>query len=718
MALQAAQVAQGQGSREYNQERRDDLNSQVDSSRIVQALEANVIEADTIQGSEITEQRSRNHIHYALDRLGNEKKNRSQHITADVHDIVESQKALYREATQSSSKFFKFEPENDQDNMSDVATMYVNNVFYSKDNRGERVIRDSLHDAFVAKRAVAKVEWKEEKRLKYERFQGMNGQQLQMATQMPGFVGFEELEPMDAVMNGQRTQVFSGEIALEEDVSYPHVCVLQPERYYRDPNVTYVEDGAFAGYQFDTSRFVLTDMGFDEYEVMNLNLDYRFRQNEEDAARKAHDSTWSRARRHKRSPEQEIVTVYFHWAYLDLSQFMPGNTDPGIAGTKLYKFIFSQGQMLTNPRTGTFWEECRDGYPFVEWVQYKISHAEQGLCDADLAGPIQLSKSNIMRLSIDNVAMSNTSRWKAKTGAIRNPRELLDNNIGSVMWMRDMQGLEPLQTPPLSQYTPMVYEQLEQDKEARTGLSRLGKGMNTDAIKYQNAGDMIERLTNASNRRTMMGVRDFASEYLCEIALKIYDLGRKYDKRPQAVEIQGQWQQIQPQQFIERNKIMVRTALTPDDREREAQFLLQSYQLLTMDPTMQPVFGIVEKHALLDDVFDLMGVGDTSRYMKQPSSPEVQQALQQQTQMQQQMQQMQQQMIQMQAQLQMNEDDRKERALELQALDKGSDNMRNDEKMDWDNLWRRREFEFDRYKFDREYELERSQNRPVAVQAG
>lgn len=676
----------------------------VNEQRLINALEANVIEADTIQGSEISEQRQRNHVHYALDRLGNERKGRSQHITADVHDIVESQKALYREATQADSKFFKFEPEDDQDNQAHLATAYVNGEFYSEYNNGERIIRDSLHDAFVAKRAVACVEWKRDSKLVYERFQNVVPNQLAQLQAMPQFRGFQNLQQMAAIGPQGRGVAFMGTAVFEEDTSHAYVKVVQPERYYRDPNVAYIHESAFAGYQADLSRYALVDLGYDPDEVMNLDLDYRFRQNEEDAARKAHDSTWSRARRHKRDPAQEIVTVYWHYAYLDLSHYMDGVTEDQIAGTKLYKFCFSQGKLLTLPESGDFYEEVQDGYPFIEWVQYKISHAEYGLCDADLAGPIQWSKSNLLRLSIDNIAMTNTSRWKARQGYIKNPRELLDNNIGSVLWMRDLNALEPLETPTLSQWTPQVYEQLEQDKETRTGVSRLAKGMNSDAIRYQNADDMVERLTNASNRRSMMGVRDFANEYLSAIAKRIYDLGRKYDTRQRTVELAGQWIQITPQQFIPRSKIKIRTALTPDDRQREAQFLLMLHQHMQQDPELMLLYGLQQKHALLDDVADLMGVGDTSRYMLQPNSPEVGQKLQAQQQQQQQMQQMQQAILQIQTQLRLNEDERAERKLDLEFMDKATDNSRADEELDWDNYWKRQELQ-----------LERQQQRSVAV---
>ena len=64
--------------------------STIDEQRLINALEANVVEADTIQGSEISEQRQRNHIMYTGDRMGNEKANRSQHMSLDVLDAVGS----------------------------------------------------------------------------------------------------------------------------------------------------------------------------------------------------------------------------------------------------------------------------------------------------------------------------------------------------------------------------------------------------------------------------------------------------------------------------------------------------------------------------------------------------------------------------------------------------------------------------------------------------
>ena len=113
---------------------RDDPSAGIHEQRLINALEANVVEADVIQGSEVSEQRQRNHIHYALDRLGNEKAGRSHHISADVLDGVESQKAYYQEAFTSGRRVLKFMPEHDGDNGAMQATEYVHKQFLDKND--------------------------------------------------------------------------------------------------------------------------------------------------------------------------------------------------------------------------------------------------------------------------------------------------------------------------------------------------------------------------------------------------------------------------------------------------------------------------------------------------------------------------------------------------------------------------------------------------------
>ena len=669
---------------------------------IVNVLEANVIEADTIQGSEISEQRQRNHKMYSLDALGNEKKGRSQHITADVLDAVESQKSFYLEALMSGTPPVRFAPENSRDKTAHLASKYVDVQFFDK-NDGYNILRDALHDAFVAKRCVLELDWSDEPEYEIRTFDGLNQPQVNM------LFNDGRVEVLDAWVD-PGIGMYGAEVRKQVSEGFVKARLVQPERYYRDPNVAYLRDSAFAGYQEDLTRFQMVERGFQEDEVNALKLDYRFRQNEEDSARKAHDATWSRARRHKRPREMEVVTVYTTYAFLDLSNFInSAGRGQNIAGTRLYKFVWSSGELLTLPN-GELWEEV-DDFPFVEWTQYKISHAEYGLCETDIHNDLQWTSSNLVRLLVDNQAMVNTTRWMGQKNAVLNPRELLDNNIGSTIWLKKMGTLEAAPTPPVSPMSFHLLEHLKQEKEQRGGMSRLSTGLNQGAISHQNSDDMVQRLTSASTRRVMRGVRDFAESFLAEVYVRVYNLGVRHDRAKHLVEVGGEWTELSPNQWPTRSRTKISVTMTPDEQKEQARFLTMLDQRMANDPKLAPLYGLKEQHALWADVCEKMDIEDVSRYLKAPDDPRVQQQLMQQAQMAQRMQQMQEQMTMLQAQLEMQKTQTETGKAQVEALhtqakieDMAGDNERADRELDH-VIW----------KDEEELKLEREQERPVAV---
>jgi hypothetical protein len=101
------------------------------------------------------------------------------------------------------------------------------------------------------------------------------------------------------------------------------------------------------------------------------------------------------------------------------------------------------------------------------------------------------------------------------------------------------------------------------------------------------------------------------------------------------------------------------------------------------------MYGMAQKHAMADELFDLMGVKDASRFLMSPDSPEFQQQMQQQQQEMQMQQQMQMQQMQMQAQLMQSADQREWQRVQhadtetkLKVMDTASDNDREDEKLE------------------------------------
>lgn len=590
------------------------------STSFMALLESHVTGIDTDDNATVGDQRMVNHTQYAGEPYGDERDGHSKHISMDVWDAVESAKAVFQEVFAGARKVLRFNAEGEGDALAaGFATDYVHRQMFTE-NKGFRILRDSVHDAQVAKRCVWRVTWNE------ELVRVPLPQQPNSREELIAIVQAAQQQGVKLELDQE-----SGQLLQVVDTSASEIILVQPERFYRE-STTYIDDAQYCGEWGEYARGQLIRMGFDEDEVTELKVESTFRKSHEDNARRQQSGQISTYLRPALNKNQQRVTLYTTYMWVDLSdfadEFMRGEPSEGEAGAtppkgyRLYKFLWSCGELLTNPTTGQKWEEAEE-FPYFEWTPYKISHAEHGMSDADIVGHIQRSKTSLMRLMIDNQARVNAGGVIARRNALMNPRELLENNIGGVLWVKSGQLGEAVMDrpqPQLSAATFAVLEMLDTQKEERTGNSRLAKGLNADAVSNQNADRMIERLTNASNRRVLRMVRDFAEELLGPVYMHLYELGRRHDKRTYGVEVAGRWAQYSPQQFKQRQTTAVDHALGSGESAMRIAVLLQVYAMVMQDQGLGLVFGAKQRHGVLDEVFELLGYKDSSPFVLSPES--------------------------------------------------------------------------------------------------
>jgi hypothetical protein len=607
--------------------------------RLIKVLETQINESEA--GSyEISEQRERNHRYTTLQPLGNEQRGRSHYIDPSVLDSVESKKALFSETFLSNRQTVKFKTGGGQiPHEADAKTAYAMQTLRA--NKHERLFRDGWHDAFVAKRMVVACWWKKDTKDITLSIQGANVQQVQQLIAQQGEVmGIDESQ-LDIQQlptpTGQTVPIFSGSLTITIDDSACSLELIQPERFYRDPLASYPEDSQWCTYERSVPRGTLVLEGYDEDQIMGLDVDYRFRSESEDSSRKAHDASWTRRAQKERKDNQQEVTVFKTWTWCNLAEeYEDRDLELGFQPEDkiaLYEIHWASGEILKF-KDGSSAIMPAEEIPFFEWCEMKISHAEFGLCTADIMAHTQKTQSTLKRLIIDNQQMRNNTRYEAVIGALKNPRDLLDSTIGGVVWSRSIGSVAPLAAPELSPLTMGVIQLLQQDGERRDGYSSLGKGMNGDAVRYQNAADMVERLTAAGTRRPMTSARDWALTFLVPLCQYIVTLGIRNDKSKQQLEVGGRIIPIIPAEWSDDDLSMdVAVALTPQEGKEHAQMLMLMHQTMMTDPELATIYKVQQKHALMDAVFDSLGVSDSTPYMMRPDSPEYQQAMQQQQQM-------------------------------------------------------------------------------------
>lgn len=700
-----------QGATPYDPEQAmDDVGLNDDGYRysddeLAAIIQQEIQSSNTEWNSSVATQREEAYLaYYGIDKRKGSA-NRSRHVSMEVFDSVESIKAKMLRTFTSNRQTVQFDPLSESDVESAAqATAYVNSIFH-RSNNGYRILSDSFHDALLSKQCCIKRYWKEDIARIPEEFTDVPEESLFAMLEQEQDVDLLEITEERIEVQEQQTpmgvvtsevNLMSGQIERSVDRSHVAVEVVAPEDVFIDGDADSIETAKFFGQKFEKTVSDLIKEGYDEELVDGLAGSDSISLNFEEASRHAVDSTYQFGKG-SADNERRLITCYEAYIEIDLN-------DDGVA--EWWQIIIAGNEVLHKERVAEV--------PYEYWSPIMLSHKTIGMSIADVTMDIQRTSSSVLRGWVDNIWMTNTSRTIANLSVIKNPRDLIDNPIGGVIDTSDPMGaVMPLPTPTLNSSTGALYELLNQQKEQRTGDTRLGKGMNTDALSKQNSGDMIEGLTNAANERIMQMARSFAEVCYKPLMHAIYRIGVENGQIVNA-EVSGQHQELNPEGWALRNNLSVDVALTPDESDNKAQALLTLHSMMAQDPEMSLIYGLNQKYAVFNRAFDLMGMKSPA-FVANPSSPEVQQQMMQQQQQQQMMQQMQQQMMMQQQQLAefgeetkrlrvMMDSENKEEHLEYQAV-KAADEQALDE----------RRFEHEEKMDYAEVALEANQQRPVAI---
>ena len=601
------------------------MNTIIDEKELLSVLERNIDAADTYANSEVGAQRDKGHRYYYGEPMGNEVRGRSHHVSMDVFDAVEAVKAMMLETFSADRNICRFDAQGPEDDAAaKAATSWVNYNFY-RQNDGMKILSDVIHDALVAKTGVVKRYWKEDYRYESMEFEGISEAEFNVMMSDPSMEPMEVIQEAVQVIDEQ-TGVEYSEASISgtarRRINTSKVCVetVQPEDFLINPRAKTIHDSDFCSHRMARTRGELMADGFDEATIAKLDENDMLKE-DGSIGRDSVDSF-----RHDRfglddSHDREYVTVYE--SYIK-------RHDPAINECVYYKVIHSRHTMLD--------AELVSEMPFRSFCPFPLPHRFYGMSLADVLCDLQKTMSSLKRGVVDHLMLTTTSRWVANLSLVKNPRDLLDNRVGAVvdvMSPNPESVVRPLPTPQLNGNVYSAIENFEVEKEARSGSSRMSRGMDSTAISKQNSSDLITTFMNASNRRIMVMCRNFAENFLKPLLQDVYKLAVEYENEEKLLQLDGQFVPVNPAFLGDRTEMTVAVALTPEEQMAEAQKLLTLDAQFTAnpaDPTVGGLYGQQQRHALLTKAFQLMNIKDGAAFLVDPNSPEFQQQMQQQQQ--------------------------------------------------------------------------------------
>ena len=446
-------------------------------------------------GGQLSQSRRKSIEYYLGDKLGTEIDGRSQVVSTDVADTVESILPNLLRVFTASDKVVRCEPVTGEDvPLAEQATAYLNHVFY-KDNNGFQLLYNFFKDALIEKNGFLKIYYDENQKVEFETYKKLSSDQydslLDDSKDEIEVVEQEEIEDEEAKEQFEESlkaiemQGLDVSAVEEPDFTLYNLKIkrikkdgkikiesIPPEEFLIDRSAKSIEDADFVAHKVLMTRSQIIEMGFDEEEVMELpatNIDIY---NNEEIVRTRNIDEYPIDTPTDKSTEK--VLIYESYVKYDYD-------GDGIAELRKIVSAGDSGYSILS-------NEPFDSAPFVTITPIPMPHRFYGRSIAELVEDIQLMKSTVMRQLLDNMYLTNNNRVAIMDGMV-NMDDLLTTRPGGVVRTKQppSQVMQPLQAQPISEQAFPLLSYLDSVREVRTGISKQVQGLDPNTLNAKTA---------------------------------------------------------------------------------------------------------------------------------------------------------------------------------------------------------------------------------------
>ena len=528
-----------------------------------------------INDSALSAERAEAVNYYLGEPFGNEVEGRSQVVSFDVQDTIESALPQLLKVFVAGDEVVRFEPKNPEDvEAASQETDYINHVVMEKNN-GFEIMYTWFKDALLSKNGYVKAYYEEYEEAEEEEYNGLTDAQLDMLVQddnieilehtsypdpsvtpmpmTPPMVSPVDIEQTDGeiTMEQQGMQAFAqpmlhdvkikvtemtGEICIK-NVSPESIMVsvdasgtdLNSARFVQHRELMHPSEVAE---QFDVDEEEIAGMmaELDEFEI-------------ESNARDIYSEQYDRA--------------------VDSSEVLVRDTYIKINGERK-RYVVVGNRII-------YQEDSCDHVPFACITPMLMPHRHIGRSYTDLTKDIQLVKSTLIRGQLDNMYLANNGRYAISDRV--NLDDMLTSRPGGVVRVQGepMSAVMPLSHAPFPPSSFTMVEYMDSMKEKRTGVTAYNQGLDTDSLNKTATG--VSQIMSAAQQRLELVARTFAETGVKDLFLLVHRLVRQNLTKPDIVRIRNQWVEIDPREWKNRKDLSISVGLGSGNKDQQLMHL-------------------------------------------------------------------------------------------------------------------------------------------------
>ena len=580
-------------------------------------------------GGNLSQARRKSLEYYLGDKLGTEIDGRSQVVSTDVADTIESILPNLLRVFTASDKVVRCEPITAEDvPLAEQATAYLNHVFY-KDNNGFQLLYNFFKDALIEKNGFLKIYYDESEKVEFETYKNLSKADkdaLEDTKDEIEVIEEEQYEDESAKEDYEKlleqyqargvdtTQVQEPDFTLynckiKRTRKHGKIKIesVPPEEFLIDRNAKSIDDADFVSHKVLVSRSDLVAMGYDEEEVKNLPRSDEDIYNTEDIVRQRNVDEYPV--NYSTDPSTEKVLIYESYVKYDYDE-------DGIAELRKIVSAGDDGSMVLENMP------C-DNVPFVTITPIPMPHRFYGRSLSELVEDIQLMKSTVMRQLLDNMYLTNNNRVAVMDGMV-NMDDLLTSRPGGVVRTKQPpnQVMQPLQAQPISQQAFPLLSYLDSVREVRTGISKQIQGLDPDTLNAKTATG-VNALMTQTQMRSELVARIFAETGVKDLFLKIFELMVKYQDKERIVMLNNTFVPVKPTEWKDKFNISIVVGLGTGSKEQQILLLnnilerqLQAFQL--QGGKEMPMVTLKNMYNTLSKIIENAGLKNVESYFVDP----------------------------------------------------------------------------------------------------
>ena len=540
----------------------------LEDMEIIAQIEAQENIAYGVNDSALSNDRAEAIDYYLGQPFGNEEEGRSQVVSYDVQDTIESALPQLLKVFVAGDKVVQFDPKGPEDQeAAEQETDYINHVVMEQ-NEGFKIFYVWFKDALLSKNGYVKVYAEEEEEEEEYEYKGLTDAQLQMlasdeGTEVLEHEGYPDPSVnMDALyqqaaMNGvdpatiMQPMLHDVKLKVTEKETEIHIENVAPENIMVSVEVNgpNLQDAKFVQHR---EVMQLADIAetFDkplDY-IKSIMSDLRDTFEEESNARDIYDEEYDRA------IESQEALVKDTYIKLDGERYRV----VVLGNTVLYK------------------EKC-EYVPFACITPMIMPHRHIGRSYADLTMDIQLIKSTLIRGQLDNMYLANNGRYAISDRV--NLDDMLTSRPGGIVRVDGDpgSGIMPLSHPPLPASSFGMVEYMDSMKEKRTGITAYNQGLDSNSLNKTATG--VAQIMNASQQRIELVARTFAETGVKELFKLVHYLVRTTLTKPDIIRLRNKWVEVDPREWKARKDLSISVGLGAGNKDQQLMHLTSILQM-------------------------------------------------------------------------------------------------------------------------------------------